>query len=307
MIVDNMGNKKWNNNDIPDLTEKTIIITGANSGIGLEVTKAFAAKNALVIMACRNLEKAKDAESLIREEYPKASLKLIKLDLADLSSIKNFVNEFKRQFSTLDILCNNAGLMMTPYDKTKDNFELQFGTNHLGHYALTGQLLDVLKNSKEARVITMSSMVHRFGKINSNDINWEERKDKKLGAYGQSKLANLIFAYDLQRKFEKNNIKNIKSIGAHPGWSATKLQRYSWYLRIGNKFLGQNAKMGALTMLYGAIANDIEGGEYIGPRKLFAMRGHPKKVKSSKLSKKEDVAEDLWKISEELTGISYNF
>lgn len=306
-MIKQMKNKKWTSENIPDLTGKIIIVTGANSGTGFIVTRNFVSKNAQVIMACRNMEKAEEAKSFIKKEYPEAQLKTMQLDLADLSSVKNFVEEFKKHFSKLDILCNNAGLMVPPYSETKDSFELQIGTNYLGHFALTSLLFESLKKSDDARIVTMSSVVHRFGKINLEDLNWKKRKYKKLRAYGQSKLADLMFAYELQRKLKQLGITNIKSVASHPGWSSTNLQKYAWYLRAGNKILSQSPEIGALSMLYAATSEDIEGGEYIGPNKFFGFKGYPRKVKSTKASKDEEVAKKLWNLSEDLTAISFKF
>ncbi|MFX0117470.1 MAG: oxidoreductase, partial [Candidatus Hodarchaeota archaeon] len=195
--------KKWNVDDIPDLTGKTVIVTGANSGTGLQASKILAAKGAEVIMACRNLEKGEAAANAIQAEYPNAALKVMQLDLADLASVRSFTKEFKETYSSLEMLLNNAGVMQTPQLKTVDGFELQFGTNHLGHFALTGLLLEPLMQAKEARVVTMSSAAHRSGKIHFDDVNLEKNYGRTK-AYSQSKLANLLFAYELQRKFERN-------------------------------------------------------------------------------------------------------
>ncbi|MHA2231662.1 MAG: oxidoreductase, partial [Candidatus Hodarchaeales archaeon] len=214
--------KKWRNDDIPDLTGKTTIVTGANSGTGFQTSKILASKNTTVIMACRSLEKGAEAARTIQEEHLNASTKVMELDLADLSSVRSFAEEFKQNYTSLEILINNAGVMQTPSHKTADGFELQLGTNHLGHFALTGLLLEPLLQAKEARVVTMSSAAHSRGKIHFDNINLE-KKYGRTKAYAQSKLANLLFAYELQRKFESKATSAI-SVGVHPGYTATNLQ-----------------------------------------------------------------------------------
>ncbi|MFW9915620.1 MAG: oxidoreductase [Candidatus Thorarchaeota archaeon] len=308
--------KKWNNEDIPDLTGKVAVVTGANSGTGLQASKVLASKGAEVIMACRSMEKGEKAAAEVCQEYPDTTVKVMRLDLADLSSVRSFAEEFNQTYSSLDILLNNAGVMQTPYYKTADGFELQFGTNHLGHFALTGLLLKPLLQAKSARVVTMSSGASRTGKIHFEDINLEKSYGRSK-AYAQSKLANLLFAYELQRKFETNGVKAI-SVAAHPGYTRTNLQfagpgmeggRRHWarIYRITNKLMAQGVEMGALPILCAATDPAVEGGEYLGPRRLRGARGHPKKVRSVKRSYNEEDAKQLWKLSEEFTGVSYDF
>ncbi|MFX1254357.1 MAG: oxidoreductase [Promethearchaeota archaeon] len=313
-----MTKKKWTKDDMPSLSNKTAIVTGANSGLGFEVTKGLAAKEAHVILACRNIEKGEAAAKSIYESYTNSSLKVMHLDLADLSSVRAFVKTFKNENHSLDILCNNAGIMFPPYIKTVDNFELQFGVNYLGHFALTGLLLDLLLQTEGARVVSMSSITHTFGKIDFENLNWEKPKSYRLVAsYGRSKLANLMFAYELQRKLENKGAKVI-SVASHPGYAATPGQTTGLKMNksISSKMIllfiklltitfAQSAEMGALPMLYAATCPDIKGGEYIGPTRVMNMRGYPKKVRSNKESYDLDVAKRLWEISEELTGVRY--
>jgi NAD(P)-dependent dehydrogenase (short-subunit alcohol dehydrogenase family) len=304
----------WTTANIPNLTGKTVIVTGANSGLGYEVTLALAAKGAQVVMACRNLDKGEGAAALVRKQHPTAALVVKELDLASLASVRRFAEAFQQQYTTLDILCNNAGLMAIPRRTTADGFEMQFGTNHLGHFALTGLLLTPLLQTPGARVVTVSSGLHERGTINFTDLMGEQRYEKWT-AYSQSKLANLLFVYELQRRFVATGV-DAKSIGAHPGYSATNLQGVgpimegSWPARIGmmlaNRLIAQSAASGALPLLYAAVAPDVNGCDYIGPTGFQGMRGAPGKVRSNAESYNEEVAAKLWAISVELTGVTYD-
>ena len=244
--------QKWTANDIPDLTGKVIIVTGANSGIGWEAVKVFAEKGAHVVMACRNITKGKQAQRDVS-----GSSEVAQLNLASLASVRAFADQFKAKHDKLDILVNNAGVMAIPYRKTEDGFEMQFGTNHLGHFALTGLLLEQLLASKKSRVVNVSSMAHEQGTMNWDDLAWE-RDYSEWGAYGMSKLANLLFTYELQRKFEAAGVDAI-STGCHPGYAATNLQAIeperwiTWLtnmlMKVTNRVVAQSAAMGALPTL----------------------------------------------------------
>lgn len=293
----------WTAENIPDLTGKNAIVTGANSGIGYEMARALACKKATVILACRNKDKGESAVQQIDQEYPEAKAVLMQLDLSDLASIRRFADEFTSHYDGLDILINNAGIMAVPYGKTADGFELQFGTNHLGHFTLTGLLLDLILRTPRARVVTVSSGGHRFAEIDFDNLNGEKNYDQQ-GAYAQSKLANLLFTYELQRRFESVGVDTI-AVAAHPGWTATNLQVHWRMLRILNPFIGQKPKMGALPTLYAASAPDVQGGDYYGPCGWQELRGYPTKVHSSNSSYDTAVADKLWKVSEELTGVRY--
>lgn len=288
---------------MPDLTGKIAIVTGANIGIGFETSRALARKGAHVVMACRNLIKGENSANEIRNELDKSEIELIKLDLSSLSSIRRFVDDFKENSSTLNLLINNAGVMMPPYSKTVDGFELQFGTNHLGHFALTGLLLDTLMKTGNSRVVTAGSSAHNFGSIDFEDLNWE-KSYKRIGAYGRSKLANLLFTYELQRKLEAAGSTTI-AIAVHPGWTRTALQRNSMFLRFLNPIFGQNVEKGALPTLYAATSEDVRGGEYYGPGGWKELRGYPKKVESNEMSHDTAIAGKLWAVSEKLTGVRY--
>lgn len=294
---------KWTHNDIADQAGKTVLITGSNSGTGFETAKEFAAKNGTVIIAVRNLEKGNAAAAKIKEDFPKADVKVMKLDLSSLKSVKKFAANFIAEHDRLDILINNAGVMVPPYSKTEDGFELQFGTNHLGHFALTGLLLDLLLKTRNSRIVTMSSMAHKSGKINFDDLQ-REKKYNKMEAYGQSKVANLFFTYELQRKLEAIGSKTI-AVAAHPGWSATNLGRHNKFFDIVAPIFGQSALQGAWPLLYAATSSDVNGGDYFGPAGFMEIKGHPKKVESNAYSQNLKVAEQLWEKSVELTGVTF--
>jgi NAD(P)-dependent dehydrogenase (short-subunit alcohol dehydrogenase family) len=297
------NNHKWTTENIPDQSGKIVIVTGANSGIGYEAARALALKGATVIMACRSLEKGETAASQIRSQKPKGQVILKQLDLADLGSVRKFAEAFFAEYQQLDILINNAGVMATPYRKTADDFEMQFGTNHLSHFLLTGLLIDLLRKTPQSRVVTVSSYAHMIGRINFKDINSEKRY-QKWAAYGQSKLANLLFAYELQRKLTQNGSSTL-SIGVHPGWSATNLQHNSGFFNFLNPFLGQSQEMGALPTLYAATSPETQGGEYIGPDGFLGQRGYPHIARSSGRSHDLKTAQRLWEVSEKLTGIRF--
>ncbi|MFX0120921.1 MAG: oxidoreductase [Promethearchaeota archaeon] len=295
--------KKWTSEDTPDLNGKVAIVTGANSGIGFATAKALASKKATVILACRDEEKGKGAVQRIGSEK---NTKLIQLNLASLNSVREFVDTFIDQFIRLDILINNAGIMRVPYGKTVDGFELHFATNHLGHFALTGLLLERLIKTPKSRVVTVSSRGERFGKINFNDLNGD-KKYNSGNAYGQSKLANLLFTYELDRKFKKYGLEAI-AVAAHPGWTKqTNLPVHWRMIRILNPLIGQKPEMGALPSLYAATSPDVQGGDYFGPNGWMQLRGHPKMLRSSKRSYDEALASKLWEISEEITGVHYKW
>jgi len=299
-----MSQKKWDSNDIPDQKGKVAIVTGSSSGIGYETARVLANKNAEVIMAVRNLQKGNAALDKIKAGYQDADIKVMELDLASLESIRRFAEDFNKNFFRLDLLINNAGVMMPPYSKTADGFELQFGTNHLGHFALTGLLMDLIINTENSRVVNVSSTSHKSGKIDFDDLDWEKRTYKKMRAYGDSKIANIYFTYELQRKLERAGSNTI-AVASHPGWTGTELQRHVGFVHFLNRFFAQRIEMGALPTLYAAIAPDVKGGDYYGPAGWLEMRGYPKKVESNKLSHDEEISKKLWDLSEELTGIKW--
>jgi NAD(P)-dependent dehydrogenase (short-subunit alcohol dehydrogenase family) len=305
----------WTAEAMPDLSGKTVIITGANSGIGWEAALQFARKGAQTILACRSMERGNDAMRRILDLVPKASVEARQLDLASLASIRAFANEFCRRGQPLHVLCNNAGVVGTPYQLTADGFELQFGTNHLGHFALTGLLLARLLAAPSARVVTVASFSHWLsGPIRFDDINWKNETYSKWMAYAQSKRLNLLFAFELQRRAERS-ATNLASIGTHPGFTATDMLTTSarlnqsasqmWSARLSNRLIAQSASTGALTTLYAATAPEIRGGDFVGPR--WFMWGHPVRARCSAEVRDESIAARLWELSENLTGVRYLF
>ena len=298
-------NEQWNENDIPDMSGKVAVVTGANSGIGYETARALAHKGADVVMACRNLQKANAAAEQIRQDNPAGKVEVMQLDLADLDSVRQFAADFKERHDRLDLLVNNAGIMTPPYGKTAQGFETQFGVNHLGHFALTGLLIDQIVQTPGSRVVTVSSMMHRAGNIDFDDLHCDEKEYQAATAYGQSKLANLLFTNELQRKLEAAGSETL-SVAAHPGWTETNLQQHNGPIRFFNRFIAQDGPMGALPTLHAATGTDVAGGDYYGPRGFMEMRGYPKKVSSSGRSQDQAAAEQLWQVSEELTGVTYD-
>ena len=299
-----MTEPKWTADNIPDQTGRRVIVTGATSGIGKEAARVLAGKNASVIIAARNIQKAKKVADEIRQEFPKADVIVRELDLSKLALIATFSQSILAEFDQLDVLINNAGIMACPYSKTADGFEIQMGTNHLSHFALTGQLLPLLQATDNSRVVNVSSMAHTMGNINFSDLSWEPRKYSTWRAYGDSKLANLYFTYELARKLQGSD-KSPRVTAAHPGWTATELQRHSGSSNFLNRFLAQGIDMGALPTLRAGFDNDAQSGDYFGPSGFMEMRGTPVKVKSNERSQNPDAAAKLWQRSEELTSISY--
>ena len=303
---------RWTLDDMPDLTGRVAVVTGANSGVGLVSTKALAAKGATVVMGCRDAGRAEAAASSVRAEVPGAKLDVQPLDLASLESIARFADAVRARSPAVDVLMNNAGVMALPRALTKDGFEAQLGTNHLGHFALTLRLLPALDAAPAPRVVTVASTAHRWGTLNFDDL-MGERAYTAWGAYGQSKLANLLFAYELERRLRATGRKAL-SVAAHPGYSATNLPHVAprltgarftaWLMSAGSVVLAMSAEQGALPQLRAATDPTVRGGEYYGPSGLMELRGHPVRVDSSGASKDEAAAGRLWDVSERLTGVS---
>jgi NAD(P)-dependent dehydrogenase (short-subunit alcohol dehydrogenase family) len=295
---------KWTAADIPDQSGRVAVITGANSGIGLAAARELARAGARVVMAVRNVAKGNEAAASITN----GQVEVLELDLADLASVRAFAEGYD---GDVDLLINNAGVMAPPRRLTKDGFESQFGTNHLGHFALTGLLLPRLLAAEAARVVTVSSGAHRFGRIMFDDLQGE-RSYFNWRWYGQSKLANLMFTFELQRRASEAGAA-LKSLAVHPGYASTNLQFAAppWYeqliMRVTNPIIGQSAEMGALPTLYAATVPDVPDGAFIGPDGFMEQRGHPRIVTAAGKAYDEEAWRRLWEISEELTGVSYKF
>lgn len=309
-LGDTMNKTNWTIENAKDLTNYIIIVTGANTGLGFEATKFFASKNATVIMGCRSLEKATAAQAQILKENEHAKLIPTVLDLGSLDSIKLFASQFKKQFSKLDILLNNAGIMTVPYGKTEDGFELQNGVNHLGHFALTSLLFDTIKNTPNSRIVNVSSLAHRQGKIDFDNYLFEQGNYDRMKSYSQSKLSNLLFTYELDRRIKEKGL-SIKVLAAHPGVSSTDLARHintknssNPILKLAIKF-GQPAHNGCLPEVRAALDESALSGQYYGPSGLTQMKGRPVVVSSNKRSHNLEDAKRLWTLSETLTKIPF--
>ena len=292
-----MSSPKWTPADLPDLDSRTVVVTGATSGIGKVAAAEFARAGARTVLAVRDTERGEQAAAEMN-----GTTEVRPLDLADLASVRAFASSWT---GDIDILVNNAGVMAVPEGRTKDGFETQFGTNHLGHFALTGLLIGHVRD----RVVTIASSAHRSGKINLDDLNWENGY-KRWPAYGQSKLANLLFTLELQRRLEQAGSPVI-AVAAHPGYSATHLQSrtgnfvQNTFMAITNRLIAQSDVQGAWPTLYAA-THELPGNSYIGPDGLLEARGHPKIVGRTSAAKDADVARKLWTLSEELTGVPFS-
>jgi len=306
-----MATNNWTITDIPDLTGKTVIVTGGNSGLGFESVKVFALKGARVILASRSLSKGEEAKKQILKFLPSAEIEVMELDLTDLKSIRNFATSFKKNHIRLDVLLNNAGIMMVPYGLTKDGFENQMGTNHLGPFALTGLLMEALKSTPASRVVNVSSMAHSTGKMDFTNLLYENGKDyTSVKAYSRSKLSNLLFTYELQRFFERNNINSI-ALAAHPGFSDTNLVNHlmnKWYFRILMPLIfkmSQPASMGALPLIRASVDPAAKPNEFYGPDGKRQMSGYPIVVEPKAKAYDSENARKLWEASEKLTSVIY--
>lgn len=304
----------WSTADIPQRSGTTAVVTGANSGLGFEAAVALARAGATVVLACRSAESGREALLRLRGQVPDADATLASLDLASLEAVATFADNFLRDSQPLDLLINNAGVMAIPYARTVDGFEMQFGTNHLGHFALTGRLLPALLAGRRSRVVTVSSFAHRMGRIDFTDPQ-AERRYQKWTAYGSSKLANLLFTYELQRRAGAAGAP-LLALAAHPGYAATNLQSRGPQLAgsrfsergaaLANRILAQSAAAGALPTLRAATDPSADGGTFFGPGGLL-MRGDPTRVQPSSAARDPGVARRLWELSEELTGVRYDF
>jgi NAD(P)-dependent dehydrogenase (short-subunit alcohol dehydrogenase family) len=297
----------WTAKDIPNQQGKVIVITGANSGVGYESAVAMAQKGARVIMACRSLDKGEQARQDLLKRAPGAAVEVLQLDLGSLKSVRTFADTFNACYDRLDILMNNAGIMVPPYGKTEDGFETQFGTNHLGHFALTGHLMPRLLDTPRSRVVNVSSGAYLNGHINFDDLQSEKRYDA-WGAYAQSKLANILFTVELQRRLEAM-CADVISVVIHPGFAVTNLQKNMSSVRdqimmmVFKPIGSQPADLGATYQLYAATAPDVRGGEFFGPR--YMLRGPVVRVELRPHGRDTVAAARLWEVSEQLTGVRY--
>ncbi len=303
----------WSPDDIPDLSGKVAVVTGANSGIGLGAAGLLADHGADVVMACRDPGRAQAALEKLQARGPRGQVETMALDLADLASVRAFAEAYGARRERLDLLCNNAGVMALPRQLTADGFEMQIGVNHFGHFALTGLLLPALLASQGARVVTVSSVAHRMGRMHWDDLDLERRYER-WRAYGQSKLANLLFAFELQRRLARAAHPAI-SLACHPGYANTNLQFVApemegaglrkAFFRTSNRLFAQSPEQGAWPTVYAATAPELAGGEYIGPSGLGEMRGPPKRVGCARAAQDEAAAARLWDLSVERTGTDY--
>ena len=311
---------EWTDADMPSMEGRTVVVTGANGGLGHEATRVFARQGATVIMACRSVERGERAKAEIRRtegrtRVPEDALDVRECDLASLASIRSFAEGVVADVDAVDVLCNNAGVMAIPRSETEDGFETQFGVNHLGHFALTARLFPLLRAAETARVVTHSSAAHEQGEMDFTDLNWE-RSYGKWRAYARSKLANLLFAYELQRRLEATGEDGVKSVACHPGYADTGLQGrmaaesgnplVAIGAKLGNALLAQDAKRGAWPLLYAATA-DVDGGAYVGPGGFLNMRGSPTVMRSNEGSYDRENGRRLWAYSAEATGVRFPF
>ncbi|MCG5432404.1 SDR family NAD(P)-dependent oxidoreductase [Mycobacterium sp. MYCO198283] len=301
-----MTAKKWTAADVPDQTGRVAVITGANTGIGLAAAAVLAARGAHVVLAVRNLEKGQAAIDRITADAPHADVALQQLDLTSLESVSDAADDLRARYRYIDLLINNAGVMMTRKQQTKDGFELQFGTNHLGHFALTGQLLDNLLPVEGSRVVTISSRAHRGGRMRFDDLQ-STHSYSRTRAYGQSKLANLLFTYELSRRLTEKGAPTI-AVAAHPGVVSTELTRSLPFRPLVDLIwdrVSQGPDQGALPTLRAATDPQVRSGQYYGPDGLAEFRGYPVVVDSTARSHDADAQRRLWQVSEELTGVVY--
>lgn len=296
----------WTANDVGQQKGKTFVVTGSNTGIGFATAKVLASRGGRVVLACRSVQKGEAALVRIRQEAPGADVSLVPLDLSSLVSVRRAADTLLSQLDRLDVLINNAGLMMPPFARTEDGFEMQFGSNLLGHFALTGLLLPLLLKAPDARVVSLGSVAHWDGRIDFDNLN-AEKGYGKWRAYAQSKLACIMFAYELERRLRRAGSSAI-SLAAHPGGTKSELQRNNallGFLAVLSASVTQETEDGALPSLRAAVDCEARGGEYYGPSKMLTFSGPPTKQRSARRSHDEAVAARLWQACERLTGVSY--
>jgi protochlorophyllide reductase len=308
------GADTWSTEDIGDQTGRLALVTGANSGIGYETARALADHGAHVILACRDHEKARQARDKLESELVRSSLEVLHLDLADLVSVRRAADQVLSAHARLDMLVNNAGVMGTPYRQTADGFELQIATNHLGHFALTGLLLDRIVTTERSRIVTVSSHMHRMGRLRPDDVAGAAFHSTWV-AYGTSKLANLLFTFELSRRLQAAGLRT-QALAAHPGWTRSNLAGSGAALgssrlrrklgRMAGSMLGQSTAAGALPVLCAATSSSVRSGQYIGPAGPFGLYGPPKVARPTRRALDAEAAAALWEASEELTGVRYS-
>jgi NAD(P)-dependent dehydrogenase (short-subunit alcohol dehydrogenase family) len=304
----------WSVTNIPELTGKNVIVTGANSGIGFEACRVFARKGARIVLACRNADKAQQAARRITAETPNAVLEVASLDLASLASVREFAARVREQYQNIHLLVNNAGVMAIPRVLTADGFETQLGVNHFGHFALTGLLLDRLWATEGARVVTVSSFMHQLGKIAFDDLDGARRYQRST-AYCQSKLANVLFTFELAHRLEAKKAP-VLSVACHPGYADTNLQMVGpemagsrlrlEIMKVSNRYLARPAQEGAWPTLYASTAADVKNGDFIGPTVFFQLFGPPGNVKANRRAYDRELMYRLWNVSIERTGVDYS-
>lgn len=303
-----MKETRWTEADVPSQAGRVAIVTGSNTGLGFDTARVLAEKGATVVLAVRDPQKGAAAAERIRTRAPGADLRVQALDLGSLASVRSGAESMRALYPRIDLLINNAGVMIPPKSLTPEGFELQFGTNHLGHFALTGLLLDRLLDVPGSRVVIVGSLAHKAGMINFEDLQWE-RTYRRAAAYAQSKLATLMFGYELQRRLAAASRDTI-AVCAHPGYTNSELMRNAWkplqpLIAFGSPWVGQTPAQGALPQLRAATDSDVEGGQYWGPDGFMELRGYPKLVKSSPRSLDIGMQKRLWEVSERLTGIHF--
>lgn len=298
--------KKWTLADMPRLDGKLALVTGANRGLGLEIVVGLAGAGARVIMACRDAGKADQAIAEVQRRVPGADVRAMTLDLANLKSVRVFADEFCKQYSSLDLLVNNASAILVPLQKTADGFEMHIGTNHFGPFVLTALLLERLRAAPGSRIVNTASMAHRMTPgIDFDDLNFARKPYKDMDAYGKSKLATLMFTFELNRKLRQANV-GVKAVVAHPGYTATNPDYGNFFMRLMTRLMAQAPAMGALPALYAATSPDVSGGDYIGPDGFKQLGGYPTKVDCRVEARDAKLCARLWSLSEQLTGIRYH-
>jgi NAD(P)-dependent dehydrogenase (short-subunit alcohol dehydrogenase family) len=299
--------RAWTFDDVPDQSGRTVIVTGANTGIGFETARMLSLKGAHVILACRDKGKGEAAVERIHRQSARAAAQAHRLDLSDLDAIESFATRFMAEHEKLDLLVNNAGVMVPPLGRTRQGFELQMGVNHFGHFALTGRLLPLLEEtsgSRAGRVVIVASGMHKFARIDLGDLHWQHRRYVAWAAYGQSKLANMLFALELERRLTRAG-SQIRVTAAHPGWTRTDLQRHTALVRFLNPLFSMRPEGGALSTLRAATDPNAAGGSYWGPSRMFELVGPPEKARISARAKDAEVASALFDLSEKMTGVSF--